>query len=104
MREAMARKDHRAFGRLIDTAWNLNIGIDPDSTTPAIEKILDRIRPRLLGAKLLGAGGGGFLLIVCRSARDAKLVRRELESRPPNARARFFDYRISAEGLTVTVC
>ncbi|MDD8027789.1 MAG: hypothetical protein PHI34_14905, partial [Acidobacteriota bacterium] len=34
MREAMAAKDHRAFGRLIDAAWRLNKRIDPDSTTP----------------------------------------------------------------------
>ena len=104
MREAMAAKDRLAFGRLIDVAWKLNKRIDPDSTTPAIEAILKRIKPRILGAKLLGAGGGGFLLVVAKSPRDARAVRRALEASPPNPRARFFDYEISAQGLTVTVC
>ncbi|MCX6560658.1 MAG: hypothetical protein NTZ26_09085 [Candidatus Aminicenantes bacterium] len=104
MREAMAAKDPRAFGRLIDTAWRLNKRIDPDSTTPDIEAILSRIRPYIHGAKLLGAGGGGFLLIVGKTPKDARAVQRRLTAHPPNARARFFDYQISRRGLTVTVC
>jgi galactokinase/mevalonate kinase-like predicted kinase len=104
MSEAMAGKDMRRFGELIDLAWRLNKRIDPDSTTPVIEGILGRIEKHIWGAKLLGAGGGGFLLIVARSPRDARAVRRLLEQKPPNARARFFDYEISHEGLNVTVC
>ena len=104
MREAMSAKNHRRFGALIDVAWNLNKRIDPDSTTPEIEAILARIKPRIYGAKLLGAGGGGFLLIVGKSPKAARSIRRTLTNDPPNARARFFDYQISRQGLTVTVC
>jgi fucokinase len=104
MREAMSSKNHAQFGALIDVAWKLNKRIDPDSTTPEIESILSRIKPRIHGAKLLGAGGGGFLLIVCKTSKDAQAVRRTLTSHPPNPRARFFDYQISRQGLTVTVC
>ncbi|MBM3293567.1 MAG: hypothetical protein FJY82_03495 [Candidatus Aminicenantes bacterium] len=104
MVDAMSRKDHRRFGELIDVAWNLNKRIDPDSTTPEIEAVLGRIRRHIWGAKLLGAGGGGFLLVVCKSAGDAAAVRRLLSVRPPNPRARFFDYEVDDRGLTVTVC
>jgi galactokinase/mevalonate kinase-like predicted kinase len=104
MANAMSAKDIRAFGELIDLAWNLNKAIDPDSTTDAIEGILERIKPHIHGAKLLGAGGGGFLLIVCRSGEDAAAARTALQSEPPNDRARFFDFATSSEGLTVTVC
>ncbi len=104
MSEAMAAKDAAAFGRLIDVAWRLNKRIDPASTTPEIEAILAKIRPHIFGAKLLGAGGGGFLLIAARSPKDAARARAKLETDPPNARARFFDYGISREGLSVTVC
>ncbi len=104
MAEAMAGKDMKTFGELIDVAWNLNKQIDPDSTTEVIEKILRKIQPLIYGAKLLGAGGGGFLLIVCRSPQDALAARQELVENPPNERARFFDFAISSEGLAVTVC
>jgi len=104
MVDAMSRKDFRRFGELIDVAWNLNKQIDPDSTTPEIEGILRRIRKHIWGAKLLGAGGGGFLLMVCRSERDAAAVRRSLTQSPLNPRARFFGFEIDERGLTVTVC
>jgi len=104
MASVMAAKDLRAFGELIDLAWNLNKAIDPDSTTDVIEGVLARIKPHIYGAKLLGAGGGGFLLIVCRSREAAAAARKTLESEPPNDRARFFDFATSSEGLTVTVC
>ncbi len=71
MTEAVARKDLPEFGRLIDIAWQLNKQLDPNSSTVAIEALLERLRPHLFGAKLLGAGGGGFLLMVCRSPADA---------------------------------
>jgi len=102
--EAMARKDGEAFGRLIDVAWRLNKQLDPNSSTPEIETLLDRVRPHIHGAKLLGAGGGGFLLMVCKSPADASAVRAMLDSDPPNDRARFFDLSVSREGLVVTTC
>jgi galactokinase/mevalonate kinase-like predicted kinase len=104
MAEAMRMRNVGRFGKLIDVAWKLNVDLDPDHTTPVIEELRARIRPHVLGTKLLGAGGGGFLLMVCESAEDAAEVKRMLEKNPPNDKARFFDYSISREGLVVTVC
>ena len=102
--DAMARKDLQALGHALATAWDLKKQIDPGSTNEAIEALLERMAPYVHGVKLMGAGGGGFLLVVCRSEEDSKQLRDELESNPPNDRARFFDFGISAEGLVVTVC
>ena len=104
MAEAMGMRDTARFGSLIDVAWRLNVDLDPDHTTPVIERLRETVRPYVLGAKLLGAGGGGFLLMVCRSVEDAAAVKRLLEGKPPNDKARFFDYSISRTGLVVTVC
>jgi len=102
--DAMSQKSVERFGRLIDVAWGLKKGLDPESTTPIIEGILKRIAGHIFGATLLGAGGGGFLLLVCRSRADAEEVRRALSQDPPNERARFFEFGINQEGLVVTVC
>ena len=101
---AMARKDLPAFGALIDRVWQLNKRLDPGATSPDIDALLARICPFAYGAKLLGAGGGGFLLIICRSPDHASRLRAALEKEPPNPRARFFGFDVSRQGLTVTVC
>jgi fucokinase / fucose-1-phosphate guanylyltransferase len=103
MAEAMSQKSVECFGRLIDEAWGLKKGLDPESTTPVIEGILERVAGHIFGATLLGAGGGGFLLLVCRSAEGAGKVRHLLTRKPPNRRARFFDFDVNQEGLVVTV-
>ena len=99
----MARKDLPAFGRLVSVAWEQNKRLDPGSTTPETDEIIERIGPHIHGAKLLGAGGGGFMLIICKTPADAAAVRDMLEADPPNPRARFFNFSISTEGLVVTV-
>jgi galactokinase/mevalonate kinase-like predicted kinase len=104
IRETLLDKDMKVFGETIDLAWRLNKEIDPDSSNQAIEEILRTFEPFMYGAKLLGAGGGGFLLIIFRSPEDAIEARQLLEDNPPNPLARFFEYDISHFGLEVTVC
>lgn len=102
--DALSRKDIQAFGKLVDTAWRLNKQLDPNSTNEQVEALFAQIQPYIFGAKLLGAGGGGFLLMVCKSPEDAQKIRTILNAKPVNERARFFDYDINPEGLVVTVC
>jgi len=102
--EAMSQKSVERFGRFIDAAWRLKKALDPESTTPVIERILERVGKHIFGATLLGAGGGGFLLLVCRSEDDTQAVRHLLTEDPPNKRARFFEFEVNSEGLVVTVC
>ena len=102
--EAMSRKDGRTFGELVGRAWELNKQLDPGSTNDQVESLMGRVKRHVYGAKLLGAGGGGFLLMVCKSPEEAVRVRQMLEVEPANARARFFDYQINRSGLVVTAC
>jgi len=102
--DVLIRKDITEFGHLVDAAWELNKRLDPNSTNDEIQSLFERVRPFVFGAKLLGAGGGGFMLMICKSAKDAASVRQMLEGEPANERARFFDFDVSNEGLTVTVC
>lgn len=102
--DAMKKTDMQHFGELIDKALLLKKEIDPGSSNPEMEKILEKFKPYMIGATFLGAGGGGFLLVVCKSPEDAAAARKVLEKDPPNSLARFFEYDISATGLEVTVC
>ncbi len=102
--DAFEKKDIQRFGELIDKALLLKKEIDPGSSNVEMERIIGRFKPYMIGATFLGAGGGGFLLVVCKSPQDAETARKTLEKDPPNPLARFFDYDISKTGLEVTVC
>ncbi len=102
--DALTRKDIAKFGRCLDLAWELNKQLDPNSTNAQIDALFTRVSPHIYGGKLLGAGGGGFMLMICKSPHDAAAVIAMLNDNPPNERARFFDFDISDYGLNVTVC
>lgn len=52
------------FGELLHEAWMVKRGLTSKITTPFIDQIYDAARGAgALGGKLLGAGGGGFMLI-----------------------------------------
>lgn len=73
--EAMDQKDTKRFGELIDQALQLKKKIDPKSTNPEIESILEKFKPYMIGAAILGAGRGGFLLVVAKSSQHAEADR-----------------------------
>ncbi len=51
------------FGRLLNDSWKIKRQISSAVTTDSIDAIYERgIKAGALGGKLLGAGGGGFLL------------------------------------------
>ncbi len=104
--EMKAELDHRnidAFGEKVAEVWELNKTLDPGTSNEDIESILNRISELIHGAKLLGAGGGGFLFIVAKSVAEVLEVKRRLTNKPPNDRARFFGFSIDQQGLRVNV-
>ncbi len=68
------------LGRLMDRHWKLNQVLDPNTTNAPIDALLRSARPHLAGAKLAGAGGGGFLMLLARSAEEAGILRQNLSS------------------------
>lgn len=55
--------DLNEFGHLLDYSWHLKKGTGSNISTNAIDEIyVKAIKAGALGGKLLGAGGGGFLL------------------------------------------
>lgn len=56
--------DFSDFGRLLHESWLLKRGLTDQISTPRVDEIYEvALSAGALGGKLLGAGGGGFLLL-----------------------------------------
>jgi len=86
----------------IRRSWELNCALDPGTNPTPVRKIFTTVKSHLLGAKLLGAGGGGYMLMAAKSEADAARIRQILTDNPPNPRARFVSFAISTTGMQVT--
>ena len=100
MSYAMGEGDWKHLGELMDRHWQLNQLLDPHTANAPINGILDRARPYIYGAKLAGAGGGGFLMLLARDAEAAAALRTVLAQDAPE-RGACVSYRIAEEGLRV---
>lgn len=64
------------FGRLLDMTWKLKRGTGAKVSSNIIDELYDSaIKAGALGGKLLGAGGGGFLLFYCEKAKQPNLIK-----------------------------
>ncbi len=62
------------FGRLLHENWLLKRSLTNKITTPAIDEIYETaMKNGALGGKLLGAGGGGFMLIFARPEQQPQI-------------------------------
>ncbi|MEN7973490.1 MAG: bifunctional fucokinase/fucose-1-phosphate guanylyltransferase [Verrucomicrobiota bacterium] len=100
--DAIQRDDFDGFAEAIRRSWKLNQQLDAGTNPESVQKILDLADADLAAAKLLGAGGGGYLLMIAQDADAALRIRQRLEENPPNAGARFVDFALSETGLQVT--
>jgi galactokinase/mevalonate kinase-like predicted kinase len=99
---ALQRADYAALAASVRASWQLNQRLDAGTNPPEVSRILEPIADHLLAAKLLGAGGGGYLLLLAKDPEAAARIRRALKDRPPNAKARMVDFALSNTGLQLT--
>ena len=63
------------FGKLLDTTWKLKRRTGAKVSNGSIDELYDiAIKAGALGGKLLGAGGGGFLLFYCEKEKQQALI------------------------------
>ncbi|MBQ8189972.1 MAG: kinase [Lachnospiraceae bacterium] len=66
--------DLNEFGRLLDYTWKLKRGITSKVSTDSIDAVYEKaINAGATGGKLLGAGGGGFLLFYVEPEKQKKI-------------------------------
>lgn len=67
-------KDLDDFGRLLDITWKLKRSTGKEVSTNSIDELYDiAIKAGAIGGKLLGAGGGGFLVFYVPKERQNKV-------------------------------
>ena len=103
LHRALQESDQAALHRCIARSWDLNRRLDAGTTTPQINRIIRMAGNDLAACKLLGAGGGGYMLLCANSPEGGRRIRARLEEHPLNTRARFIDFRVSSRAVEVTV-
>lgn len=96
---SLVSNDLGGFGAGIRRSWELNCALDSGTAPPSIAAGMDGIRPHVLGAKLLGAGGGGFVFAVSGSDASAESLRQVAASLDWQHRP----FRVAEAGLVCRV-
>jgi galactokinase/mevalonate kinase-like predicted kinase len=99
---AAQKADYPGLVESIRASWILNQRLDSGTNPPAVQAMLDSIADYIEATKLLGAGGGGYLLLFAKDTEAARKIRTILRQNPPNPRARMVDLSLSDTGLQLT--
>jgi fucokinase len=99
MREALLAGDFERFGALMTRTRLLYRLMCPATTSETLETLFAAASPYTSGGKCVGAGGGGFIMMVARSARDAIQVREQLRVFSWRGLGEFYDFEIDGKGL-----
>ena len=66
--------DIAGFGKLLHESWKLKRSLSSKISTPLVDEIYEAaLAEGALGGKILGAGGGGFVLIFAKPEHQAKI-------------------------------
>lgn len=100
--EAIQTNNYDLLAQKIRQSWQLNCRLDEGTNPAAVATVIRQFEDYAAAYKLLGAGGGGYLLILAKDPEAAARIRSALQKRPPNATARFVDLSLSRHGFQVT--
>jgi galactokinase/mevalonate kinase-like predicted kinase len=99
---SIQKSDRAGLEESIRTSWELNQRLDSGTNPAEVQAILNEVRDYVAATKLLGAGGGGYLLMFAKDEEAASRLKTVLTESPPNARARFVSFNLSTTGLQLT--
>lgn len=101
-RKAISRRDLVTLGKVISCSWEANKQIERTATNEHVNNLLEKTKGYYLGAKLLGAGGGGYCLFVSESPDKAEVLQKNLVE-ISSGNARLVDWSLNKQGLKVSL-
>ena len=94
MKRSLEHNDLSSFGSILNQSWELKRTLASGISNPEIDQAYARaMESGALGGKLLGAGGGGFLLFYCESERQEALRK--------NIGLKEFDFSFEQDGTSI---
>ena len=95
MKDLLLTGNLTEFARLLNQEWELKKVLDQAISNETTETLLKAARQAgALGGKLLGAGGGGFLLLYCESGKQV-----QVQNAVENLGGRTYPVRFDKDGL-----
>jgi len=95
LRECLYKENLNDFGKILHENWILKQKLASQITNNQIDEIYNAgLQAGATGGKLLGAGGGGFMLFYCEKSKQAGLLKALGQLRP-------FDFSFDREGSKV---
>ncbi|MBI4116589.1 NTP transferase domain-containing protein [Candidatus Pacearchaeota archaeon] len=93
----LRRGNLKKFGKLIFEGWEKKKKFNPEATNTYIDALVEEaISSGAIGARLMGAGGGGHILVYCESDKEHK-VKEALTGRG----AKSIDFSFDFDGLKI---
>lgn len=94
MKKSLEENDLSSFGNILNQSWTLKRTLASGISNPNIDKAYEAaMNSGALGGKLLGAGGGGFLLFYCEPDKQAALRK--------NVGLKEFDFKFEQDGTSI---
>lgn len=81
-REALMNCNLEEVGGVMMEAWRLHQELDPYCSNAFVDKLFAFCDPYCCGYKLVGAGGGGFAMLLGKTSESAKKLKHLIEGNP----------------------
>lgn len=78
-REALMNCNVDELGEIMLEAWRLHQELDPYCSNEFVDRLFAFADPYCCGYKLVGAGGGGFALLLAKDANLGEVLRHKLD-------------------------
>jgi fucokinase len=101
MRDALLANDVSHFGELLSEHWVINKRMDSGCTNDFIDHLFGVMSPHIDGAKLAGAGGGGFAIVVARSIAAVRDLASALKAHYEGTPVEIWDSTLPEAGMLV---